>query len=57
MLKKGNRKLEGKTIENILLNDKSNTAVRNNGGGFTTNLFWTVMSPNGGGTPGICHCH
>jgi Fe-Mn family superoxide dismutase len=45
--------LEGKTIENILLNlDKSNTAVRNNGGGFYNhNLFWTVMSPNGGGKP------
>ncbi|MFT6748711.1 MAG: Fe-Mn family superoxide dismutase [Flavobacterium sp.] len=45
--------LEGKTIENILLNlDKSNTAVRNNGGGFYNhNLFWTVMSPKGGGKP------
>ncbi len=28
------------------------TAVRNNGGGFANhNLFWTVMSPNGGGAP------
>jgi Fe-Mn family superoxide dismutase len=45
--------LEGKTIENILLNlDKSNAAVRNNGGGFYNhNLFWTVMSPKGGGKP------
>ena len=45
--------MEGKTIENILLNlDKSNAAVRNNGGGFYNhNLFWTVMSPNGGGEP------
>jgi len=45
--------LEGKTIENILINlDKSNGAVRNNGGGFYNhNLFWTVMSPNGGGLP------
>ncbi|OMQ12221.1 superoxide dismutase [[Flexibacter] sp. ATCC 35103] len=45
--------LEGKTIENILINlDKSNAAVRNNGGGFYNhNLFWTVMSPNGGGLP------
>ena len=46
--------LEGKTIENILINlDLSNGAVRNNGGGYYNhNLFWTVMSPNGGGTPG-----
>jgi len=28
------------------------TAVRNNGGGYVNhNLFWTIMSPNGGGTP------
>jgi Fe-Mn family superoxide dismutase len=27
-----------------------NTAVRNNGGGFYNhNLFWNVMTPNGGG--------
>ncbi len=45
--------LEGKTIENILINlDTSNNAVRNNGGGFYNhNLFWEVMSPNGGGKP------
>ena len=45
--------LEGKTIENILLNlDMHNTAVRNNGGGFYNHsLFWEVMSPNGGGQP------
>ena len=45
--------LEGKTIENILLNlDKANAAVRNNGGGFYNhNLFWKVISPNGGGFP------
>ncbi len=45
--------LEGKTIENILINlDLSNAAVRNNGGGFYNhNLFWQVMSPNGGGQP------
>ncbi|KIX20670.1 superoxide dismutase [Flavobacterium sp. 316] len=45
--------LEGKTIENILLNlDLNNGAVRNNGGGFYNhNLFWTVMSPDGGGKP------
>jgi superoxide dismutase, Fe-Mn family len=45
--------MAGKTIENILINlDKSNGAVRNNGGGFYNhNLFWSVMSPNGGGEP------
>lgn len=45
--------MEGKTIENILINlDKSNAAVRNNGGGFYNhNLFFTVMSPDGGGKP------
>ncbi|MDN3596061.1 superoxide dismutase [Zunongwangia endophytica] len=45
--------LDGKTIENILKNlDLSNTAVRNNGGGFYNhNLFWEIMSPDGGGKP------
>lgn len=44
---------EGKTIENILENlDKSNSAVRNNGGGYYNhNLFWEIMSPDGGGKP------
>ena len=45
--------LAGKSIEEILQNlDMNNGAVRNNGGGyFNHNLFWEVMSPNGGGTP------
>ncbi|MGK0385669.1 MAG: Fe-Mn family superoxide dismutase [Patiriisocius sp.] len=45
--------MEGKNIENILLNlDMDNKAVRNNGGGFYNHsLFWEVMSPNGGGAP------
>jgi len=45
--------LEGKTIENILLNlDTTNAAVRNNGGGYYNhNLFWTILSPKGGGEP------
>ena len=45
--------LEGKTIDNLLINlDMKHTAVRNNGGGFYNhNLFWTVMTPNGGGLP------
>lgn len=45
--------LDGKSIEDILSNlDMDNTAVRNNGGGFFNHsLFWTILSPNGGGTP------
>ena len=45
--------LEGKSIEDILKNlDMTKAAIRNNGGGFFNhNLFWTVMSPNGGGKP------
>ncbi len=44
---------EGKTIENILINlDMKNKAVRNNGGGYYNhNLFWTILSPKGGGEP------
>ena len=44
---------EGKDIEDILTNlDMSNTAVRNNGGGFYNHsLFWKTMSPDGGGNP------
>ncbi|TYB78646.1 superoxide dismutase [Bizionia myxarmorum] len=43
--------LEGKTIENILINlDMENKAVRNNGGGFYNHsLFWEVMNPEGKG--------
>lgn len=45
--------LEGKTIENILLNlDMSNKPLRNNGGGYYNhNLFWEILSPDGGGEP------
>ncbi|RZJ59453.1 MAG: superoxide dismutase [Flavobacterium sp.] len=45
--------LEGMTIENILINlDMSNKPVRNNGGGYYNhNLFWTILSPKGGGEP------
>ena len=45
--------MEGKTIENILINlDMKNMPVRNNGGGFYNHsLFWTVMTPDGGGLP------
>ena len=48
---------EGKDIEDVLSNidalpaDKKQ-AVINNGGGYANHsLFWTVLSPNGGGTP------
>jgi Fe-Mn family superoxide dismutase len=45
--------LEGKSIEEILLNlDMNNAALRNNGGGYYNhNLFWEVMAPNAGGLP------
>ena len=45
--------LEGKSIVEILRGlDMSNGALRNNGGGyFNHNLFWEVMSPNGGSVP------
>lgn len=45
--------LEGQSIEEILRGlDMGNNAVRNNGGGYYNhNLFWEIMSPNGGGEP------
>lgn len=45
--------LDGKSIEDILGNiSVQSMGIRNNGGGFYNhNLFWKVMSPNGGGTP------
>ncbi len=45
--------LEGKSIVDILKNlDMSNTAVRNNGGGYFNHcLFWEIMGPNGSGAP------
>lgn len=45
--------VEGKDIETIL-GDVSNypTGIRNNGGGYYNHsLFWSVMSPDGGGAP------
>ena len=53
----GHSNLEGKSIEELLrgindLPDAVKGAVQNNGGGFANHsLFWSVMSPNGGGTP------
>lgn len=45
--------LDGKSIEEIFENlDMNNAAVRNNGGGFYNHdLYWKIMSPNGGGEP------
>jgi superoxide dismutase, Fe-Mn family len=45
--------LANSSIEDILKEiSKQPVAVRNNGGGFYNhNLFWKVMSPNGGGLP------
>ena len=43
--------LAEKSIESILAGELS-TSVRNNGGGYYNHcLFWSVMSPNGGGQP------
>ena len=44
---------ENLSIEDICKNISSYSgAVRNNGGGhYNHSLFWTVLSPNGGGTP------
>ena len=44
--------MEGKSIEALLADHSDNGAVRNNGGGFYNHsLFWSIMSPNGGGNP------
>jgi superoxide dismutase, Fe-Mn family len=44
--------LENKSLEELMKVAGSNAAVRNNGGGhYNHSLFWTIMSPNGGGNP------
>jgi Fe-Mn family superoxide dismutase len=45
---------ENKSLEEILSNvSKLPPAVRNNGGGhFNHTLFWKILGPNAGGTPG-----
>lgn len=49
--------LGGKSLEDLVSDPDSlpediRTAVRNNGGGhYNHSIFWTVMSPNGGGEP------
>ncbi len=53
----GHDDLAGKSVEDLLSDmdavpDDIRSAVRNNGGGHANHsLFWTVMSPNGGGEP------
>ena len=43
---------EGKSLEELLITANHIPAIRNNGGGhYNHSLFWTVMSPNGGGNP------
>jgi len=53
-----NNAVAGKPEENLSIEEicasisKYPAAVRNNGGGhYNHSLFWTVMSPNGGGSP------
>jgi Fe-Mn family superoxide dismutase len=54
----GHPDLQSKSLEDLLGNLDGlpadiRTAVRNNGGGHANHsLFWTVMSPDGGGEPG-----
>ncbi|MAJ50326.1 MAG: superoxide dismutase [Flammeovirgaceae bacterium] len=44
--------MEGKSLEELIKNHTNVAAVRNNGGGhWNHSLFWTVMSPSGGGAP------
>ncbi|AKP47816.1 MULTISPECIES: superoxide dismutase SodA [Bacillus] len=54
---KGNDELLSKSVEEVISNldavpENVRTAVRNNGGGHANHsLFWTILSPNGGGAP------
>ncbi|MBN31095.1 MAG: superoxide dismutase [Crocinitomicaceae bacterium] len=44
--------MDGKSIEVLLAEHSDSSAVRNNGGGYYNHsLFWSIMSPNGGGSP------
>ena len=53
----GNAELEGKSIEDLVSSldsvpDNIRGVVRNNGGGHANHsLFWSIMSPDGGGEP------
>jgi Fe-Mn family superoxide dismutase len=44
--------MAGKSLEDLMKNHSDVPAVRNNGGGhYNHSMFWTLMSPNGGGLP------
>ena len=44
--------MEGKSIEDLLVNHNDNPAVRNNGGGYWNHkFFWGLMCPGGNGSP------
>ncbi|HEU4964144.1 MAG TPA: superoxide dismutase [Bacilli bacterium] len=53
----GHADLAAKSVEELISNmdaipENIRTAVRNNGGGHANHsLFWTILSPNGGGAP------
>jgi Fe-Mn family superoxide dismutase len=53
----GHDDLLSKSVEELVSNldavpESARTAVRNNGGGHANHsLFWTILSPNGGGVP------
>ncbi|TDL82285.1 superoxide dismutase SodA [Peribacillus frigoritolerans] len=53
----GHDDLLSKSVEDLVANldavpETARTAVRNNGGGHANHsLFWTILSPNGGGAP------
>ncbi|MEM9339374.1 MAG: superoxide dismutase [Bacteroidota bacterium] len=44
--------MDSKSVEELCNDNTDNGAVRNNGGGhYNHTLFWSIMSPNGGGEP------
>ncbi|MCF8212999.1 MAG: superoxide dismutase [Cryomorphaceae bacterium] len=44
--------MAGKSLEDLMKQHSDLPAVRNNGGGhYNHSMFWTLMSPNGGGLP------
>ena len=44
--------MAGKSLEELMKEHSDVPAVRNNGGGhYNHSMFWTLMSPNGGGLP------